>query len=381
MLNTKGRINSKKLKKLKENKYSNIKSFLFSRYQYVDCIEESIHRIQLHYEDRPICPICGKNVKYLAYSRKTNKIYYNTCCSKKCAVKLAINKGKKTCIEKYGVDNTLKLKEVREKAKKTCIERYGVESYAKTNEFKEKIKETCLDKYGVPYYFQTSEFKKRAREKCIEKYGVDNSFKSIVVRNKFKVNYVNNHGVDNPWKDPLIKKKIKNTFNERYGVDSYSKTSMFKKFLEENKESLVCNRDRTKQKNHTFNTSKPEEELYLYIKKKFPEVRRQYKDKERYPYCCDFYIPSLDLFLELNGMWTHGGHPYDSNSINDQNKLKIWTKKDTKFYNNAIKCWTIRDVHKREIAKKNNLNYKEVWSLEEGKKFIDELSCQHRTND
>lgn len=37
----------------------------------------------------------------------------------------------------------------------------------------------------------------------------------------------------------------------------------------------------TKRKNHTFNTSKPEEELYLYIKENFPSVIRQYKDNTR----------------------------------------------------------------------------------------------------
>jgi len=32
---------------------------------------------------------------------------------------------------------------------------------------------------------------------------------------------------------------------------------------------------------------------------------------------CDFYIPSEDLFIELNRHWSHGGHFYDPNNIED----------------------------------------------------------------
>ena len=116
--------------------------------------------------------------------------------------------------------------------------------------------------------------------------------------------------------------------------------------------------------------------MYLYINEKFPSVIRQYKDKERYPYCCDFYIPELDYFIELNGNWTHCKHPYNIDSIEDKKILEFWNTKSLeghKYYLNAIKTWTIYDVNKRNKAKENNLNFKEVWSLEEGKEFIDGL--------
>lgn len=44
-----------------------------------------------------------------------------------------------------------------------------------------------------------------------------------------------------------------------------------------------------------------------------------------------------------------------------------------KYYLNAIKIWTIKDVEKRNCAKEHNLNFKEVWSLQEGKEFINDL--------
>ena len=80
--------------------------------------------------------------------------------------------------------------------------------------------------------------------------------------------------------------------------------------------------------------------------------------------------PSLDLFIECQYSWTHGNHPY--NEILDKDKLLEWKEKAKKsnYYKNAINTWTIRDVKKRNIAKQNNLNYKEFWNIDELKKWI-----------
>ncbi len=206
------------------------------------------------------------------------------------------------------------------KHRKTCLEKYGVECALQAEEIKEKSKKTCLEKYGVDYYTKTEEYKEKVKQTCLEKYGVDSPLKSLEILNK------------------------------------------------------VLN---TKKKNHTFNTSKPEEELYLYIKEKFPSVIRQYKDKERYPWCCDFYILELDLFIELNGTWTHGKHPFNINSKEDISILNMLKDKyeNSKhpFYLYAIKTWTKYDVNKRNKAKEENLNFHEFWNIEEAKQFIDKL--------
>lgn len=53
----------------------------------------------------------------------------------------------------------------------------------------------------------------------------------------------------------------------------------------------------------------------------------QYQD-ERYrnpktgrKFNCDFYIPSEDLFIELNYHWTHGKHPFNIDDVNDYDLL------------------------------------------------------------
>lgn len=109
--------------------------------------------------------------------------------------------------------------------------------------------------------------------------------------------------------------------------------------------------------------SQPEEDLYILLCEKFgiDSVHRQYFDKERYPFHCDFYIASLDLFIELNAFWSHGGHWFDENNNEDKRMLLFMQEKDTKFYNNAIHTWTVRDPLKRKTAEENNLNYLVFW--------------------
>lgn len=121
----------------------------------------------------------------------------------------------------------------------------------------------------------------------------------------------------------------------------------------------------TKKLNNSFNKSSSEENFYrqLLEENKNKTILRQYKDNERYPFYCDFYIVEDDLFIELNAHWTHGGRPYDPNSSECQEQLKIWKEKaqTSKFFQNAIQTWTIRDVNKQRIAQENNLNYKVIY--------------------
>ena len=379
------RLRFKKVQKI-INFCPNIKNYLLNRFDYVESIKESLHRIKNNIEIRPICPICGKPVKFMGLSNMLYRIY----CSDKCAALDPVSKEnrKQTCIRKYGVEYSGQAKEKKEKTIKTWLNKYGVDNPRKAECIKKKItqyfkdknkvnkiiekrKQTCLEKYGVEYSSQSDLVKNKIKETCLKKYGVDHPWKSDEVKQEIKETIENRYGSN---KNQIIE-KIKETCLKRYGVSSWSKTKDFKQMLKENREKIENKKNNTKRKNHTFNSSKMEEELYLYIKEKFPLVKRQYKDNERYPWCCDFYIQELDYFIELNGSWTHGNHPFDSLSEEDQNKLKEMKVKavNSKYYNNAIKNWTERDVNKRNKAKENNLNFKEVWSLKEGKEFIDKL--------
>lgn len=130
----------------------------------------------------------------------------------------------------------------------------------------------------------------------------------------------------------------------------------------------------TKRKNNTFNTSKPEEETYILLCDKFgkDDILRQYKSKD-YPFRCDFFIKHLDLLVECNYSWVHGGHPFDPSSREDIEKVEKWKSKCSKYYDNAIYTWTVRDINKLRIAKEKRANLKVVWTLDEAKSLIEQL--------
>ena len=81
------------------------------------------------------------------------------------------------------------------------------------------------------------------------------------------------------------------------------------------------------------------------------------------------------MFIEYQGFWTHNDHPYDSNLIEDLNILKLWKSKseEKEHYKNAIDVWTIRDPLKRQTAKDNNLNYIELWNMNDVEAFLNYL--------
>ncbi len=120
----------------------------------------------------------------------------------------------------------------------------------------------------------------------------------------------------------------------------------------------------TKKKNNTFNTSKPEEDIYQLLLQKFNNVKRQYKSK-KYPFNCDFYIPELDLYIEYQGFWHHGFKPYNLEDQECINLVNKWLIGNTKFYNKAIEIYTIKDPLKRKTAKENNLNWIEFFNMKE----------------
>ena len=303
-----------------EGKYNkDIYEYLINRYDDSDSLKETLFRIYNGIEEHPKCPTCGKPLVF--------KGIFFKFCSNICA---------------QSSD------EIKQKIKQTCLKKYGVDNYNKTKESKEKIKQTCLEKYGVEYFWQSDECKEKIKQTCLKKYGVDSPLKSEKIRNKGKQTCLEKYGVDN------------------YGKSLKHKTNMSTIMLSD---EMQKHRYSIMSKNNTFNTSKEEDEVYEFLSQ-YIDVTRQFNGSSKYPFCCDFYIEDLDMFIECNFHWTHGGHPFDPSSIKDQVKLEQWKAKQTKYYNNAINVWTKRDVEKRNKAKEENLNYKEFWSLKELKEFF-----------
>ena len=159
---------------------------------------------------------------------------------------------------------------------------------------------------------------------------------------------------------------MEQTCLKRYGVDSYNKTQEYKdkfkdkEYVKQIQEKIYL----VKKQNNSFNTSKYETIIFDKLKNKFPDTKKQYKEK-RYPFNCDFYIPSKDLFIEFNGMWTHHTEFFDKKNPKHIELLNLWKSKNTEFYKRAIRTWTETDIAKKEIAEKNNLNYLVLWNIED----------------
>ena len=280
-----------------------------------------------------------------------------------------LEKKRQTCQERFGTDTPLESKEVWEKINKTVKEKYGVDYITQNSEIQNKIKQTNLEKYGETSYTKTEEYKERVRQTNLEKYGYESPSQSPEVKEKAKNTNLQRYGVDNYTKTAEYLQKTKTTNLEKYGVEFANQSEQIKLKVFE-----------TKQKNHSFNSSKQEDLFYEELLKIFnkEDVFKQYNTKkyensDRYPFACDFYIKSLDLFIELNLMWTHGNHRFNENNQEDINILTTWREqaKTSEFYKNAIDVWTIRDIKKFEIAEKNNLNYVTLYNKEDINKLLE----------
>ena len=398
-LKSNGHVNVQRLTNISEE----YKEYLDNRYTDSQSLRETIKRIQYNIDVRPVCVICGKPVKFL--NGKKNQLFNKTCCKEHAnmldsiTVKKVLkdiysdvdkkqeinNKIRETCLLKYGDEHYSN----RIKAKETCLQRYGVTSPLKSEIFKQKSKETCLQRYGVEYTGQIPEKIEKTHKACLEKYGVDSVFKVQKFRNQSLDTCIKKYASDeddinsivNIGQLKYVKDKIKNTCLEKYGVENPMQAQYYKNLIS----SILSSNEiqekiyNTKLLNNSFNISYQEDVCFDLLKEKYSDCIRQYKS-ELYPFNCDFYIPSLDLYIEYNGSHYHHYHPFDINDDNDINELNRLKEKANNSnahkngkksqYDNIIYTWTILDLKKRNIAQQNNLNYIEFWNINEVKEWI-----------
>lgn len=341
-------------------------------------VYEIYYRLKNNLKKRPVCIICGKPVKYTSG-------HYAKFCSKECQYsdlgkKITKEIKIKSNLEKYGVEHTSQLKGVTDKRTKSradhvnkiqqhvresLYKKYGAYDVMHIPHILQKIKDTNLKKYGVEFPLQqlkkeNSEIYQKISQTCINKFGVDSPLKNKEVREKIKQTNIQKYGVDYLFKSNIIKEKIKQTNIQKYGVDNPLKNKEIWKKSQDNRQIS----SKSKLENNFLN--------YLKLKYESDDIITQYKSKE-YPYYCDFYIKSINLYIEIQGHWTHNDHPFDINNLNDQLIMNKWRTKSLsdKYYKNALNTWTIKDVEKRNTAIQNNLNYLEIFGKTDLNKYID----------
>lgn len=161
------------------------------------------------------CKFCENN-----FDKSFNEIdRNNNFACKDCAKKNGFSKGKKTMIEKYGVEYAAQSETFRNKMKETCLKNYGVEHALHSQEIKDKIKQTNNERYGCDYGLQNEDVKNKRVQTNIEKYGVANQLQRTEILDKIKQTNNEKYGCDYTIQNEEIKAKIKQTNNEKYGCD------------------------------------------------------------------------------------------------------------------------------------------------------------------
>lgn len=169
-----------------------------------------------------------------------------------------------------------------------------------------------------------------------ERYGVNNVMQNLDIVKRVKT----------PFSDPKVRQKAMMT--KSYNV----------------RKSIVLAKKTRDVNNASFKSSYELVVFKILVEKYgFDDVYYEYglhPYDNRYPFNCDFYVKSLDLFIELNIHPSHGGKWY-LGTHEDKLRLehlKLSTKKSAK---EKILAWSERDVEKRLMAKKHNLKYLVFW--------------------
>lgn len=300
-------------------------------------------------------------------------------------------------IAQYGTDNPFKLDDFQEKAAQTREERYGArytlaEGSVFADEARKKGQES-LEPIRRAKRERTLARKKREREERQRERALHGYHRrtltdeeKIVANERRIATSQSRYGVDHPSQrasfrqsvsqymcDPDNQRRIRArtvaTNQERYGVAYFTQLPEHRQ--EQSRRMSDPSHQRrilsAKRENGTLATSAPEDALYEllvdYMNQHGMTVVRQYRDEKRYPFAVDFYIPERDLFIELNGSWSHGGHWYEVDREMDQKTVQTWLRKGkkSKYYRVALETWTKRDVRKREAARQAELNYVTLW--------------------
>lgn len=141
---------------------------------------------QLTAADIPKCPTCKTKLLEMTGSQGTYRLY----CSAKCRANSSENEAKK---------------------KKTCLQKYGVENVSQSNEIKDKKKDTMMERYGESCPFTA--FADKIKETLMLNYGVTNPSYSFIIKHRISLS---NKQINALHGDEIRQKRIQ-TFQKRYG--------------------------------------------------------------------------------------------------------------------------------------------------------------------
>ena len=333
--------------KFKSEKWinENLPTFFY----YIDNLSIGIswkEKLYLHINSIQTTPncYCGNKVKFISVSKGYRKYCSTSCLSNDPSIK---EKRKKTCIDKYKVDNPMKSSSVREKYKNSIIEKYNVDNISILDTTKQKVKNTNLSKFGVEYISQREDVKLNLSKRMSEKS-----------------------------KDLNLKRKeniilyLKNKLND-YNIEFITiiDTSLYKLKCQNNHEFEIHKNtlnDRTNNKNTICtvcnpinNESDSQNQLYDFISGIYKgDIIKN--DRLLIGMELDIYLPELKIAFEFNGVYWHSDKYKDKNY--HLNKTNLCLNKDI----HLIHIWEDDWKYKKSIIESriNNLlgKYNRIWA-------------------
>jgi hypothetical protein len=164
--------------------------------------------------------------------------------------------------------------------------------------------------------------------------------------------------------------KAVGTWQNHYGTDNPMKSSVVTDSLVSPFSDAAVRRkaNRTKVNNirKQHRLSRQETVVYDLLCQRFGEndiicQYGQHPSDGRYPFNCDFYIVSQDLFIEMNGHYSHGNHWFDENSSADCLRRQQLLDSGKRHNIEAVRTWCNIDVQKRAAARKSGIRYLVFW--------------------
>lgn len=268
---------------------------------------------------------------------------------------------------------------IKSKAEKSYYERYGCRHNWASKDPKLNGCATRKQKYNVDYMMSNPKYKAisvQTRKNDIDENGLNSYERGGLKSIETSLNNIDKNGL-NSYQRGIIKSE--NTTQIRYGKKHYTQTQQFKDLFKDKEWVDKINQKiyETKKKNGSLKGSNAEDIIYQFLVYKFDfeNIEYHYKDNQRYNFVCDFYIPKLDLFIEINFDPSHGFEPFDPENSKHLERLQQWqlkakeidkrTGKTKDRYKNFIDVWTIADPIKFLTAKENNLNYLTFYNWEQ----------------
>jgi len=294
ILTNKGQINKKAQHLLSMSNRATLLLEVNNATSFLDKSSTDTLRIRLYcilndITELPTCKVCGGPVTF------KGKGGFNSYCANSkengsCAAKDKELQASRldTIRKKYGVDNPMQNKSVRQRAVDTLVDRYGVDVPAKSTKIRQKTKNTLLKKYGVDAIAHIPSVAGKRRQTNIEKYGAPTYAEGYLSQDTLDV--LNN-------KDRLI--EMLKDFPRRdiamaLGISSTTLYSRLK----------AHGVDLTEYESQTQITSIPQREIMGELDRL--DIKYIANDRSLIsPKHLDIYIPSHNLAIEFDGIYYH----------------------------------------------------------------------------